>query len=150
MVLQDQYNVLYNQNIQLAKYKQNIKDNYSTDDQMSEYLLTRNTTFSIVNTALFYVYYALLIVVAYILFFVKKDYSIGYKVFLAILFILYPYVIFFLENVIMVLFSYLFYVVAGKPFPGNSMAQYNLLYSNYAQSYAVTNKLPYNLAYNTY
>jgi hypothetical protein len=66
------YDSVKNQNIQLETYKQNLSSSYSTDDQMTEYMLANITWYSVVNNTLFYVYYALLIVVLYILIFLKK------------------------------------------------------------------------------
>jgi hypothetical protein len=85
------YKALYNQNQQINKNAQKIKDKNSTDDQKDTYEIPENELLTTLNTVFYYVYFALLVVVAYQLMF-NVEGSIYKRGIIALLFVIYPFV----------------------------------------------------------
>lgn len=109
----DLYSIVNKQNIVVASAIQNTMDLYSTDEQKSQYQLAQSANLDTINMAFYYVYFALLIVVAYILIF-NSQMNIYLRAIVAALFLAYPFIINYIEIVI-----YMFYRYLSAIFNGN-------------------------------
>ena len=113
------YNILNQQNLAIAPTIQNTKDVYSTDDQKSQYQSAQNANLDTINIALYYVYYGLLVVVAYILI-MKTTMNIYIRVGMAAMFVVYPFVINYIEYYLYVMYSYLQAVLNGNVYTSSA------------------------------
>lgn len=111
------YTALYKQNQEIKKNARKIKEKYSTDDQKNTYETPQNEMLTTLNTVFFYVYFALLIVVAYQLVFVVKG-SIYKRGIIAVLFIIYPFICKPIYTFLHWVFRYLGAILGGTVFSG--------------------------------
>jgi hypothetical protein len=109
------YKALYNQNQEIEKNAQKIKDKYSTDDQKNTYEIPQNELLTKLNKVFLYVYFALLVVVAYQLVFVVKG-SIYKRGIIALLFVIYPFVCKYIFKLLHWVFRYFKAIISGTVF----------------------------------
>ena len=112
----DIYNSLKNQNEKLVTVLQNEADVYSSDDQKVLYQTNQTDNLYYINLVFIYVYFALLIVVGYILIFNMNAFSIYMRVFIAALFILYPFIIQPIEYFLYNIYNYIYSIINGTVF----------------------------------
>ena len=112
--------VIQNQNEALDQTLTNMKDLYSTDDQKVNYQSAQIDYLITVNTILYYIYFALLIVVGFILVFNLSTVSIYMRVLIAALFIIFPFTIGYIEYYIYIAFSYIFAILNGNVYTNGS------------------------------
>ena len=93
---------------------QNTADLYSTDDQKVSYQTTQTNNLKTINTALYYIYFALLVVIGFILVFYHETTNIYSKAFIAGLFIIYPFIINYLESFIYIISTYMWAFINGN------------------------------------
>ena len=93
---------------------QNTEDLYSTDDQKVSYQTTQTNNLKTINTALYYIYFALLVVIGFILVFYHETTNIYSKAFIAGLFIIYPFIINYLESFIYIISTYMWAFINGN------------------------------------
>ncbi len=102
------------QNDILREQQKTQNDTYSTDNQKIKYQTVNINFYYAINQILWWVYYIVALGVLFCLFFGKtSEYSIIYKRFLAILVILFPYIIIPIESYLYWLLGY-FYAVINK------------------------------------
>ena len=102
-----------NQNNALDQTIQNMNDLYSTDDQKVVYQSAQIEYLNTINTIFYFIYFALLIVVAFILIFKIQTISLFMRVIIAILFILYPFIIGFIEHYLYMAGKYISALLTG-------------------------------------
>ena len=107
------YNIMNQQNLAIAPTIQNTKDMYTTDDQKSQYQSMQTANLDTINIALYYVYFGLLIVVAYILI-MKTTLNIYIRVGLGVLLLAYPFIINYIEQVLYIIYSFSQAVLNGN------------------------------------
>lgn len=110
------YNILYNQNQALTSTLQNINTLYSTDDQKSKYQSSQTETVNTFMYVFYFIYFALLIVIAFILLFNFQTMSIYYRGAIMAAFIAYPFTIGYIEIIIYITYSYLYSLLNGNVF----------------------------------
>ena len=111
----DLYNALYNQNQEIKKNIQRIQDKNSTDDQKNTYETPQTELLTTLNTVFLYVYFALLVVVAYQLVFNVKS-NIYIRILIAVLFVIYPFVSKPIFGYLHWMFRYLKAIISGTAF----------------------------------
>jgi len=87
------YNRLVNENQQIRDYIAMLKAQQTTDVQKIQYDTTKNGKLYFAYSALFYIYYIVLFIAGYTIFMENASWPIAVKVVLAVVFILYPFVI---------------------------------------------------------
>jgi hypothetical protein len=92
------YNRLVNENNQINDYIAMLMTQQSTDMQKIQYQTPRITTLSTVSTVLFYAYFILLFIFCYYLFMENASLSIGLKIAIVLLFLIYPLIVYFFES----------------------------------------------------
>ena len=103
------------QNDTLDKQIQDMKNQYTTDDQKTAYQLQENVSLNKINISLMLTYYALALVFFYVLYkSYKTTMSIYLMVFIFILVGIYPWVIGTIESFILFLWNYLSSVIHGN------------------------------------
>ena len=102
------------QNAALSNTIQNMDELYSTNDQKVNYQSAQIDFLNTVNTALYYVYFALLIVVAFILLFNMSTYNIYIRGLIALLFMAFPFIIGYIESVGYIVYNYTYSVLNGN------------------------------------
>lgn len=110
------YDSLKAQNKKLVTVLQNEADVYSSDDQKVLYQTNQTDNLYYINLVFIYVYFALLIVVGYILIFNMNAFSIYMRVFIAALFILYPFIIQPIEYFLYNIYNYIYSIINGTVF----------------------------------
>ena len=105
---------LTNQNTELKNVIQNMDELYSTNDQKVNYQSAQINFLNTVNTALYYIYFALLIVVAFILLFNMPTYNIYLRGLIALLFIAFPFVISYIEYIAYIVYNYSYAILNGN------------------------------------
>jgi hypothetical protein len=109
----DQIALVNAQNTTLQNIIDQNKELLSTDNQKSIYQLADSANLDIINKALIFAYFALLIVVAYILVFVMQK-NIYIKAAIMALFIIYPFVINWLVLTILSYMGYMNAIINGN------------------------------------
>lgn len=109
----DQIALVNAQNTTLQNIIKQNKELLSTDNQKSIYQSADSVNLDIINKALIFAYFALLIVVAYILVFVMQK-SIYIKAAIMTLFIIYPFVINWIWLTILSGFGYMNALINGN------------------------------------
>jgi hypothetical protein len=119
------YNRLLNENKQINEYIALIKSQQHTDIQKSKYETPKINKMILVYTILFYAYYVLLFFVCFYLFMVNDTWHMGIKICIAIVFILYPFVV---STIQYYWFKYMimfYYFISGTPI-GNEPVERNI------------------------
>ena len=116
----DDIKIVQNQNEALDQTLTNMKDLYSTDDQKVNYQSAQIDYLITINSILYYIYFALLIVVGFILVFNLSTVSIYMRGLIAALFIIFPFAIGYIEYYIYIAFSYIFAVLNGNVYTNGS------------------------------
>jgi hypothetical protein len=116
----NEVNVIQNQNEALDQTLTNMKDLYSTDDQKVNYQSAQIDYLITVNSILYYIYFALLIVIGFILVFNLSTVSIYMRALIAALFIIFPFTIGYIEYYIYIAFSYIFAILNGNVYTNGS------------------------------
>ena len=105
---------LTKQNAELEVVIQNMSELYSTDDQKVNYQSIQIDFINTINYVLYIVYFALLVVVAFILLFNMPTYNIYIRGLIALLFIVYPFIIGYIEYILYIVFSYVYAMLNGN------------------------------------
>lgn len=114
------YNVLNNQNKALQSSITNMNELYSTDDRKSFYQSAQIDNINTINTVLYYIYFALLIVIAFILILKMPTLSIYLRGAIIVAFIAYPFIISYIELYIAILFNYIYSILNGNVYTNGS------------------------------
>jgi len=118
MSYKDQIALVNAQNTTLDNIIKQNKELLSTDDQKSIYQSADSANLDIFNIALFFIYFALLIVVAYIVFFVMQK-NIYIKFLIMGLFIIYPFVINWLFLLVISSLGFMNAIINGNVYTGS-------------------------------
>lgn len=114
------YNTINSQNIALTTILQNMNALYSTDDQKSLYQSAQNTTLNTAIYVLYFIYFALLIVIAFILVFNLPTIDIYFRAAIMAAFILYPFIISYIEMILYISGLYLYSILNGNVYTNGS------------------------------
>lgn len=102
----DFYDTLKQQNDTLKNSVNNMEELYSTDTNKFKYKYTELKNMKFIATVCFYIYYVILFFLAIILYFTPKlHWTI--KILLCIIFLGYPFYIYFIENILYQALSYI-------------------------------------------
>lgn len=115
--MDDYSNVFYsikNQNIALENTKNILLEKYSVDDKRTEFQLDNLSYIKRINTYLFYFYIFIIVVISISLLFSKRNYSFLLRFIIILCFIIYPFVILWIETTLYELFKYTFAIIFGK------------------------------------
>jgi hypothetical protein len=121
--LGDKYTYLVDQNNNLSKRYDNIKNQFTRHDNKNNFYSQKKNILNIFYTILFYLYYLLFFITIYILYFNKPDWKIYYKMFLILLFLIFPFVIYSIEIFLYNSWIYIYSIISGNVYN-------NLSYSN--------------------
>ena len=102
------------QNEELKVVIQNMSGLYSTDDQKVNYQSAQIDSLNTINYALYIVYFALLVVIAFILLFNMPTYNIYIRGLIALLFIAFPFIIGYIEYILYIVFTYVYAILNGN------------------------------------
>jgi hypothetical protein len=119
------YNRLLNENKQINEYIALIKSQQHTDIQKSKYETPKINKMILIYNILFYTYYVLLFFVCFYLFMVNESWSMGIKICIAIVFILYPFVISAIQYYWFKYMIMFYYFIYGTPI-GNEPVERNI------------------------
>ena len=108
------YNAITQQNSKLTSTINNMNSLYSTDDQKVLYQSAQLETLHTANTVLYLIYYALLLVIAFILVFNLPTFSIYVRGAIMAAFIIYPFIIGYIEVGISWLLGYIYALINGN------------------------------------
>jgi len=100
----------------------------NVDDQLVFYQSQKVPTFKWINFILYWVYQILIVITLIVLFFFNKTMGTNFKILFVLLFILYPYLIGYLEKLVYFFLSYLYNVFIGEPY--SKEERKNPLYAN--------------------
>ena len=112
------FKTVSNENILLQKNIQFLSDRNSTDDQKSKYENEQIQWFVSTNNYLFGIYYLLVLLFAMMII-VKNKKSIKNKFIIILPFLLYPFVIIFIEMGIYNFIQYIWTFIMLRAYPGN-------------------------------
>jgi hypothetical protein len=101
------YNITKNENANLQKSMDDANGKETTDNRMSAYRTIQVDNYARYNLYLFYIYFIFLFIVIVLLFMSKKKIGMYSKILFIILFVLYPFIINYLENGLMKLYVWL-------------------------------------------
>ena len=105
---------LTNQNASLQNAIQNMDQLYSTDNQKVNYQSAQIDSLNTINYALYIVYFALLVVIAFILLFNMPTYNIYIRGLIALLFIAFPFIIGYIEYILYIVLTYVYAILNGN------------------------------------
>ena len=108
------FHSIKNQNDALSNTKKILKDRYSIDDKRIDYQTEEIGFVRTINNYLFYFYFILAFVIVFILIFSKKDRPLYIRFLIGTLFVVYPFMILWLEGIIYETFKYTFALMMGK------------------------------------
>jgi hypothetical protein len=111
---QEEYNAINDQNIALESTIQNMNSLYSTDDSKSQYQSQQTESLNTTIYVFFFIYFALLIVVAFILLFNLPTMSLYVRGAIMAAFIAYPFASGYIEMVLYMLWSYVYSILNGN------------------------------------
>lgn len=111
---QTSYDIINDQNITLESTIQNMNALYSTDDQKSLYQSEQNSTLNTAIYVLYFIYFALLIVIAFILVFNLPETDIYIRGAIMAAFILYPFLIGYIEIILYISWTYAYSILNGN------------------------------------
>jgi hypothetical protein len=106
------YNTVLAENKAIDKTVQQMKEANSTDDSKFIYENEELYKLIFINNVLFYVYYLLVIVGVFI--FLRKNMNLYIKITSLILIILYPFLIYPIENIIYICVSFVYSFLTGN------------------------------------
>ena len=104
------YQAIKQQNTTLYNTVQNMSEMYSTDYSKQVFKSTSYENFRYIAGFLFYVYYAVFLIFMILLFF-RKDMPWWIRGILVLIFLVYPFGIYYIENFIYQVVAYLAYLV---------------------------------------
>ena len=107
------FHSIKNQNIALENTKEILKEKYSVDDKRNEFQLDTISYIKQINTYLYYFYIVLIIIITSFLLFSKRDIPLLQKLIIIFCFIIYPYIILWIETTLYELFKYTFSIIFG-------------------------------------
>ena len=116
--LRDLYNSVKWQNERIEFETDKMSGEFSTDNQRVKYLDTNVQSWIAINYVLWFIYYAIFFVVAYIIY---QNETHGYtnkkKVYIGIAFFLFPFLITTIELLLYNLFLFLWSLITTTPYP---------------------------------
>lgn len=107
------------QNIAIESSIQNIKDTNSIDEQKIFYHQQNGNIIITINYFLFYIYYFLVIGIAFILLFRQKNVSILIRLIILVSFIFYPFIIGYIEQILFSIFNFCYAIINGNVYYNN-------------------------------
>jgi len=108
------YNLINKQNIALESTIQNINALYSTDDRKTDYQSAQTETLNTASYVLLFIYFALLIVVAFILVYNLPTMNIYIRGAIMVGFTAYPFVIGYIEMALYIAMMYIYSILNGN------------------------------------
>jgi hypothetical protein len=126
--LGDEYIYLVDQNNNLSKRYNYIKNQLTRHDNKHNFYSQKNNFLNIFYTILFYLYYLLFFITIYILYFNKPDWKIYYKIFLILIFLIFPFVIYSIEIFLYNSWIYIYSIISGNVY--NTMSHSNKVILN--------------------
>jgi predicted nucleic acid-binding Zn ribbon protein len=115
--MNESYNVILNQNHSLQNTIKNVKEVYSTDDRKIIYENEGITRFKTMSFYLLIIYYILIVLLITFIMNTKKKVTRNTKIMLILLFIIYPFIIGYIENIIYRIFIYIYTFIRGEAYP---------------------------------
>ena len=132
---QELYNSVKWQNDMMENQQAKMRDLYSTDQQRVKYLLIDQSWYVYINFILWCIYYVLCIGVIFVIFFGKnKTFSISYKIFITLIFLIFPIFYLSVELTIYHFFAYIYSLVMGTAYQNKGQ--------NEMPSFSTINLLP--------
>lgn len=117
--INESYKIILNQNQSLQNTIKNISEVYSTDDRKTIYENEKNAGFQTIYNYLLVLYYALIVLLGILFTNTKKKVTLREKIIILCLFILYPFVIDYVENIIFDIFIYIYTFIRGTTYHKN-------------------------------
>lgn len=115
MSYEEKYDVITNQNKVIGNEINVTLQKDSTSQSKSNYQNIETIKIQKQNYYLFWIYYALILILAYFLYYkLVLDYK--YKIAIIILFILYPFIVFPIETLLYYIFNWLWSLFIGIPY----------------------------------
>jgi hypothetical protein len=111
----DLYNLVKNQNTIIEKQIKNTRELYSTDNQNINYKIQQIDYLHGMNVLLFYIYFMLMFILI-ICIVINPNGNLYIQIGLIITLIIYPFVIYFLEWKLYLLFLYIYSILNGNPY----------------------------------
>tara|TARA_Y100000816_G_scaffold44808_1_gene28089 strand:- start:2989 stop:3345 length:357 start_codon:yes stop_codon:yes gene_type:complete len=107
--------LLKKQNINIEKEEQKLKDTNTTYDRKTHFQLIRHEQVTYAHNVLFWLYYLVAVIALYFLYKSPK-YRLFYKIIIAILFGIFPFIISTIEVFIYYIFYYIYVMIFGMPY----------------------------------
>ena len=115
---QQQYNSVLWQNEMIQNQTAKMRDIYSTDQQKVKYISVDINGYIYWNFVFWCIYYVLCLAVLYFLFYGKDHgFTMYFKIFLLVLFVIYPMIITTIEVWVAGIVRYIGSFVFGRPYP---------------------------------
>lgn len=109
------YNLVKNQNTIIEKQIKNTSELYSTDNQNINYKIEQIDYLHGINVLFFYIYFMLMFILI-ICIVINPNGNLYIQVGLIITLIIYPFVIYFFEWKLYLLFLYIYSILNGNPY----------------------------------
>lgn len=112
------FNALKKQNDALSETIDGLKSSYSSDNQKVYYLHNQAETAKYMGWLLFFIYYIVLFWVVFAIFYGKRNQSVNFywKIFFLVLFVAYPFYIFYLEYHLYEAFQYTMSLITANAY----------------------------------
>ena len=107
--------LLKKQNKNIEKEKQKLKDTITTYDRKTHFQSIRHEQVTYAHNVLFWLYYLVAVIALYFLYKSPK-YRLFYKIIIAILFGIFPFIISTIEVFIYYIFYYIYVMIFGMPY----------------------------------
>ena len=108
------YDSILKQNTMLIKQNTNNTDWTTTNNQLSVYKTNQINYYSGINTYLFYFYYALFFISLYVIFALNKTMNFYLKIFIIIVMVIYPFIIYNMEIIIYYFLKYIYSLMTAS------------------------------------
>jgi hypothetical protein len=118
------YNQLISENTRISQYIQLLKSQKTTDSQRFQYQSSSSDTLSMVYNGLFFIYFIVLLILCYILFIKNQVYNKGFKIGIVLFFLVFPFIIYSLENLIFIAGNYIYTMLIQAPYGENPVDMY--------------------------
>ncbi len=133
------YNKVKSENDRLKLAYDKNKNNHSADAQHSKYVTLSQQIIKTVYTYSFWIYMVLSLVLAVFIYY--KPFSIFMKLFFFAIIFVFPYYIFYIQNLIYTIVMYLYHIIRSKVY-NNGFSNTNIEYTGQKGQYP--NELPAN------